>query len=149
MKDNKFHLGKITQDFNKLKQQLPKKIADESRSYFMKSFPQNGFNQDGSVQKWKEVDRRTPGTNAYKYPKNKKLSRRTKPILVATGRLQRSIRITQLSWNRSVIATDVPYAKYHNKGTSKIPKRKFMGKSRNLNKRIERLIKKELKKLFK
>ncbi len=149
MKDNKFHLEKLKQDFDKLKKQLPKKIADESRSYFMKSFPQGGFNQDGSVQKWKEVDRRIPGTNAYKYPKTKGTSRRTKPILVRTGRMQRSIRITQLSFNRSVIATDVPYAKYHNKGTKNIPKRKFMGRSRNLNKRVERLIKKELKKIFK
>jgi hypothetical protein len=142
MADNKFKLGKIKKDFERLKQKLPKEISDESRSFFLKNFDKQGFD-DSSVQKWKEVQRRVPGTNPYKYPKSKKLSRRTKPILVGTGRLRRSIRITRLSFPRSVIATDVSYAKYVN------DKRKFMGRSRNLDKRCHSLINKRIQSLFK
>ena len=148
MNDNKFKLGELKQKFEQLKQRLPKKVSDESRSFFMKSFAQGAFT-DESLQKWPEVDRRTAGTNAYKYPKGKGLSRRTKPIMVRTGRLRNSIRITQLSFNRSVIATDVPYANYLNQGTKYIKKRKFMGRSKTLDRRVNALIKKEIRALFK
>ncbi len=148
MKDNKFHLGTVKFRYNKLKQQLPKKVADESRSFFMKGFRDGGFNQDGIVEKWQEVDRRKPDKNAYKYPKQKGLSRRTKPILVRTGRLRNSIRITSISFGRSVIRSDVPYARYHNQGTKYIKKRKFIGRSKYLDRRVIKMINREINKLF-
>jgi hypothetical protein len=142
VKDNKFHLGKIKQNIEKVKQRLPQKIADDSKSFFNNSFKQGGFT-NSSFQKWPEVQRRIPGTKAYKYPKSKKLSRRTKPIMVLSGRLRDSIRITQVSFARSVLQTDVSYAEYQNK------KRKFMGRSRTLDKRTHNLIKSEILKALK
>jgi hypothetical protein len=142
VKDNKFHLGEIKKKFEQVKQRLPQKIADDSKSFFNDSFKQGGFT-NSTFQKWPEVQRRTPGTNAYKYPKTKKLSRRTKPILVLTGRLRDSIRITQVSFSRSVIRTDVSYAEAMNK------KRRFIGISKTLNKRTHSLIKKEILKALK
>jgi hypothetical protein len=44
-------------------------------------------------RKWKEVQRRIPGTRAYKYPKRKR-ARRTRKILTDTGDLGRSIKKT-------------------------------------------------------
>jgi hypothetical protein len=142
VKDNKFHLERVKQKLAQVKQRLPKKIADDSKSFFNDSFKQGGFTNN-SFQKWPEVQRRIPGTNAYKYPKSKKLSRRTKPILVLTGRLRDSVRITQVSFARSVIQTDVPYAEFQNK------KRKFMGRSRALDKRTYKIIHKEIMSAFK
>lgn len=144
MKDNKFHLGEIQQRVEQAKKVLPRKIADESRSFMIKSFQQGGFNDTGTVQKWAEVDRRKPDTNAYKYPKTKKLSRRTKPILVGTGRLRNSVRISYVSFRRSVIMTDVPYARYLNEGTKYIKRRRFIGRSKILDQRVVKIIKKEL-----
>jgi hypothetical protein len=139
---NKFKLDQIKKEFQQLKQSLPRQIADESRSFFMKNWDKQGFD-DSSVDKWEEVQRRIPGTNPYKYPKSKGLSRRSKPILVNTSRLRRSIRVTQISFPRSVISTDTPYAKYVN------DKRKFVGRSRNLDRRVHKLIDSKIMSLFK
>jgi phage gpG-like protein len=148
VKDNKFKLGAVKKRFEDAKKRLPRQIADESRSFFMKSFEQQGFNNSGSVSKWREVQRRIPGTNPYKYPKTRGLSRRTKSILTGTGRLKRSLRIMQLSFAKSVIATDVPYAIYHNEGSKYQRKRRFMGNSRALNLRVQNLIKLRLQGVF-
>jgi phage gpG-like protein len=134
---NKFGLDKLKQEIGKLQVTLPKKLADESRAHFIKSFESQGFTNQ-SLQKWPEVQRRTPETNAYKYPKKKNLSRRTKEILVKTGRLKRSPRIVSISKNSAVITSDVPYAKYLN------TRFKFMGRSRVLDKKCTEIIEKEI-----
>lgn len=184
MKDNKFKLGQLKKDFDKLKQRLPQKIADESRSFFMRSFAQGGFNNTGLVEKWENTIKR-------------KMGKSSKPILVRTGRLRNSVRIGQVSFGKSVLRSDVPYAKIHNEGGTfnvksytreahekkvrygpasyniksrkidskskklgmmqqkvkahkmTMPKRKFMGRSKALDTRVYRLIKKEIKGLFK
>lgn len=97
---NKFGLDKLKQEFEKTKQNLPKKIADESRSFFIKSFSNQGFT-DNNLEKW-------PARS-----KNSKKS--TKEILTKTGRLKRSIRIS-VGYQKAVLSTDVPYAKIHNEG---------------------------------
>jgi phage gpG-like protein len=74
------------------------------------------------------------GTKAYQYPKKKGLGRRTKAILVQSGRLRKATYIKTATWNNTTIANPTPYAEYHNNGTARIPQRQFMGHSKALEK---------------
>ena len=114
-------------------------LVNESKNMFIDNFRRQGF-LDAVVEPWQEVQRRKSGTKAYKYPKNKGLSRRTSNILVRTGRLRKGIRGQILSKNVGIIMNTVPYAGYNNYGTKSIPKRKFIGHSSTLNKKMINLI---------
>lgn len=136
MPDNKFHFGKLKQDLEQLKRELPLVIANQAQNFFLSSFKRQGW-EDNSFVAWEEVQRRLKDTNAYKYPKKKKLSRRTKPILVMTGRLRRAVAnsIKYAANGRVLLQVNksaVPYAEYQNNGTKRIKARKFMGDSAKL-----------------
>lgn len=68
-----------------------------------------------------------------------------KPLLVKTGAMKKSIRVLQV--NRDIVkwGTTVDYAGYHNEGTNKLPKRKFIG----IDKGIFNFIKDRSNDLFK
>jgi phage gpG-like protein len=151
-KYNRFEFDKVMQRFEFAKIDVPVRIANVARNYFVNSFTVGGF--DG--KKWKEVQRRIPGTKAYKYPKNSQLSRRTNPILVGTykgrsgGNLRRQVNnsIRRADFFEIRLGVSAPYAQYHNEGTDKIPQRKFMGESRELNATVKKNLQTLLKKVF-
>lgn len=146
MADNKFGTGKIIDNISKLKRELPILLANQAQRYFTNTFKEQGFDGSG----WQEVKRRQPGTLEYKYPKNKGLSRRTTPILVRTGKLRRAVSdsIRNATFESVKLVTAIPYASYHNEGTDKIPKRKFMGDSQKLRRKQIELIKKNIDNAF-
>ena len=112
---------------------LPKVIANQAQNYFVMSWRNQGF--DGN--RWQEVRRRIEGTDEYKYPIKKGLSRRTKPILIGkTGRLRRKVAnsVVLANWNMIRLVVDLPYAAAHNEGTDNIPQRQFMGQTNELTK---------------
>lgn len=141
----KWNFDKIIKNFDLVKKELPVKCGMDAVNYFRESFNTQSF--DG--KKWKEVQRRISGTNAYKYPKGKGLSRRTRAILIKTGRLKRGIVLKKASFNRTVIINEVPYASYHNEGTKHIPRRQFMNRTDTLDGRAIKIIKNTINKLFK
>lgn len=61
-------------------------------------------------------------------------------LLVDTGRMRQSVRVLGSSQNSRTIGSDVPYAAYHNTGTSKLPKRKFIGNNKKLERTNKMLI---------
>lgn len=69
--------------------------------------------------------------------------------LQKTGRMRNSIRILQYSSKGVKWGSRVSYAKYHNAGTSKIPKRKFIGIDRVLARRIKPIIARRIKQAMK
>lgn len=127
MPDNKFGFGKVLQNIERTKRELPIQLANQAQNYFTGSFTKQGWD---SVH-WKEVKRREPGTPEYKYPKKKGLSRRTSPILVRTGTLRRAVSnsIRSATFQSVRLIVDLPYAKRHNDGLKDMPQRKFMGDS--------------------
>jgi phage gpG-like protein len=130
---NKFNFDRVRKNFDQVKQDLPTLLANQAQNFFAKSWNKQGWD-DGNVKEWKEVQRRIIGTPAFKYPKNKDLPRRTRAILVKSGRLRRAVQnsIRSATWSRVQLTVDVPYAAYHNKGEGRLPKRKFMGNSQTL-----------------
>jgi len=134
--------------FNALKQNLPKLLGTEAKNNFQDNFTKQGFEGD----KWTEVQRRIEGTNAYKYPKTTGLGRRTKAILSGTGKLKKDIQVKTTSFGKTIVGTSSltsKYATFHNEGEDNIPQRQFIGRSKNLEKKLKHIINTELKKLFK
>jgi len=137
--------------FERAKNRIPNIIGKMAQSHFKASFKNQGFT-DQSLEKWQNVERRRPGTRAYKQATN---ADRTRAILVGSPtknpgvRLKDSIRIMRADWNVVVIATDVKYAETHNDGVWTSPKRQFMGESEVLNNRIKNDIKDIIEDIFK
>lgn len=118
---------------------IPNDIAILAKSHFDGNFTRQSF--DGA--KWKEVQRRIPGTKTYNSVKSRD---RTRAILSGkTKTLAKSIYIKSASLKRIVIASSSKYGSVHNYGTNKIPQRKFLGNSQVLNKKILNLLNKVMK----
>lgn len=119
----KFNLHEVKTRLERTKRELPVALAKQAEGYFVGSFKKGAL----ADEKWEEVQRRIPGTNAYKYPKRTGLSRRTSPILVRTGNLRRktSNSIRDARWGMVRLVVDLPYAQIHNEGgVINIPERK-------------------------
>lgn len=69
------------------------------------------------------------------------------PPLENTGHLYNSFK-SSISNNEITISNTADYAIFHNEGTGKIPQRQFLGESKELNNRIEKMIEKYLDKEF-
>jgi phage gpG-like protein len=138
---SQFKLDIILQKFNRLKQELPRVLANDALRYFNQSFVKQGW--DG--ESWKLPQRKIPGTYAYKYPKKNAARRRTRNTLVESGNLRRKVAtsLVRQSFASTKFVVALPYASIHNYGEAmryggNMPKRKFMGDSptlRNLQKR--------------
>ncbi len=129
-----FNFDDVMKRFEETKRVLPKIFANDALNFFNDNFKKQEF-QDVPNKTWREVKRRIAGTKLYKYPKKKDLGRRTRAILVKSGRLRRGNFIKKATWNETTIANPTPYAPYHNDGTTNIPQRQFMGHSKTLEKK--------------
>lgn len=134
---NRFEFENIVAKLEKAKVDLPKLVASDIRNYFVNSFKQQGW----AGTKWKDVKRRQKETQT---------ARDKKPILIQSGRLRRAVNesIRKTTWQEIVLGIDVEYGAKHNEGTDGMPKRQFMGESKELNAKIHERIEKEIKKII-
>ncbi len=156
----KHDFGKILRQYAALKAALPALIGEEAVNFAKDNFRKQGFH-DATVQKWQK--------RSSKAPRNK-----GRALLVDTGRLKRSVRVTRISGSKVYIGSDVPYAQIHNEGgqvtgnanvrahqrrtrtgrTSvsahtrkidfKMPRRQYIGPSVELSRRINKMLSKRL-----
>ena len=130
-------------------------VGNVAVSWFKKNFQ----NQAWGRVKWQEVQRRTPGTKAYKYNAKHHSARTTRMILTGdTGDLGRSIEIKEAGngavtiWtNPSTFGSKEPYGRVHNEGLRAgkgkgftMPKRQFMGEHPELNELIIKKLEEKL-----
>lgn len=129
MPNASFHFDRLKRNLLQMKHELPPILANQAQNFFVGTFTKQAWDGIG----WKEVKRRQPGTDEYKYPKTKGLSRRTSPILVRTGRLRRAVSnsIKSATFQSVRLVVDLPQANAINEGDSTIgmPRRRFMGNS--------------------
>jgi phage gpG-like protein len=132
---SQFKLDIVLQKFNRLKQELPRVLANDALRYFNQSFVKQGW--DG--ESWKLPQRKIPGTYAYKYPKKNAARRRTRATLVESGNLRRKVAtsLVRQSFASTKFVVALPYASIHNYGEAmkfggKMPQRKFMGSNTTL-----------------
>jgi phage gpG-like protein len=136
-KQNKFNLKQIEKGGRTAMERSIILIGNEAKNFFVNSWRLQGF-EDRTVQKWvprKKQDKKRAG----------------RAILVDSGDLRRSVirepvNKSQLSVK---ISTDLHYAKVHNEGEGKMPKRQFMGNSYKLNELCKKIIISQLDKIFK
>jgi|ERR1035437_8679548 phage gpG-like protein len=104
-------------------------IGVQAKNHFVDNFAKQGF--DGN--KW---ERR----------KSEKDSGRA--ILVKTGDLRNSIQVGMIDSTSVTIKSDVPYASYINDGTDKMPARKILGESKELDRIIVKEVEKKINSIF-
>jgi len=136
----KINTSRIRTNLRKLNKDVLRKAGKTAVNFSKQAFRKQGW-EDSILSPW--AKRRT---------QNKSDRRRgsgTRGILIESGALRRSIGISGVYKNRVRVVADRVYAKRHNRGLSGMPKRQFMGKSRALNKKVERVLSVEAKKIFK
>jgi phage gpG-like protein len=160
---NRFNFEEVKQKLDQTKREVLVLLSTQAQNYFLSSFKKQGFNGEN----WQEVQRRIPGTKAYKYPKTKGLQRRTSPILVGAGykirggTLRRAVsmmaRTSTIGNGTLKMVVDLPYASAQNKGTKNagrnhsitIPERRFVGQTQELTDKQSKLISKTVDKIWK
>lgn len=85
------------------------------------------------------LDQKDPDGQTW-IPSRASLRRSGGGTLYDTGRLFRSIQLYASSGNTRAIGTNVPYASIHNFGTSRLPRRQFLGFGDEDATVVERLI---------
>lgn len=142
---------------------LPRIIEVEGLRFISDNFKAEGFHSGTGVDGWKK--RKTEdsaGRDITRYRTNRvgkrgalnrygsKIKGRALLVGYNTGgdKLKNSFRASR-NRKRVRFITYKVYAQRHNEGLSGMEQRQFMGKSRELNKRIEKKLTRELDKLFK
>jgi phage gpG-like protein len=97
------NMEQLRVEFKKLYKELPTIAGTKAVGFFKDSFRRQGWANNGKLNRWQARN-----------PAAKRNSRRA--LLINTGRLRRSIRITAKGTDYVKIGTDVPYAQIHNEG---------------------------------
>ena len=119
---SKFNFDKVLKNITRVKRELPKMVANDTKNYFLNSWREQGW--DGKA--WEMPKRRLK-----KNPKRRDNS----AILVQSGKLRRAVSNSLKSATWELIkfdVTDVKYAGYNNFGTDRNPQRQFMGHTKAL-----------------
>lgn len=99
---NNFPLREVEAHFKQVLQYAPNMLGNDAVNFFLDNFKRQGW-LGNTLEPWKK--------------RSSKAKRNTgRAILIDSGRLRRSIRITSVSTGSVTIGTDVPYAKAHNEG---------------------------------
>ena len=131
-----FNFEEKIKEIQKLEKTLPKVIGNMAKNHYLKGFRDGGFT-DRTLDPW--AKRKRPN-------KADRRNSRSRALLVDKGHLRRSIRVVRATWGRiEVGSTGIPYAGYHNKGSGKLPRRQFVGRSKVLNDKIIRIIQTKIK----
>ncbi len=105
--EQNFPLEKIAGQFKQVLLRAPVILGNDALNFFLDSFKRQAW-IGNSIEPWQ------PRKTVTKWGPTKRNKGRA--ILIDTGRLRRSIRVTKASEGMLIIGTDVPYAKAHNEG---------------------------------
>lgn len=130
--------------YAKKRANLTKVLGNEAVNHFKDGWRKQGWD-DNVVAPWKA----RKGQLRSGIAQVSRKSDSSRAILVKSGRLRRSFYMSVEGSHRVIVVNPTPYSVYHNYGTKRLPQRKFMGKSRNLDEKsgvlISRMIKSALR----
>ena len=146
-----FNIAAVRRNLEQTKRELPVKLAKQAEAYFTGAFSRGGMEGE---QPWQEVQRRIPGTRAWKYPKKRGLSRRTRPILIgetASLRRRTANSAREARWGYVRLVVEHPAAEVHNEGDEArgIPARPYMKQTPALASKQEKMITTYMDKVWK
>lgn len=136
-------------------------IEVEGLNHFEESFDNEGFT-DGSLEKWKpRKTKEKKGRDITRYRTNKvgkkgnlnSYGRKNEGRAILTGhntggnKLRNSLKAKKVG-DGVEFSTDKEYAEAHNEGEGNMPKRQFMGASKQLDQKIIKKVDKTLDKIF-
>jgi phage gpG-like protein len=133
--------GKI-KAFQRFEKNIPRRVGNIALNHFLESWDDEAFSDS------------TKGSNPWAKRKTTNKADRTtgrrRQLLIDSGALKRSMKVSRpATFKRIAVGSyGIKYAEFHNQGTSKLPKRQFVGKSAVLDKKIKRLITTELKRIL-
>ncbi len=139
-KKGSFNFKQTRAKYNEFKRRIPNLVANASRNHFVDGFRKGGGQTDRSRSGWKP---RRPA-------RSERQARRDsgRALLVLSGNMRSDLRVRGVSFRKSVVnIINIPYAKYHNEGSGKIPQREMVGRSKPLERQNRILIERELKKV--
>lgn len=136
----RFNFKSTLAKFERLQKRLPELIGTKVVNHTKEAFRKGGFT-DEVLTPW--AARKRPN-------KADKATKRKRALLVDSGNLRKSIRVSKATFREiRVGAYGIDYATYHNQGIKgRLPQRKFLGKSAVLDRKIQALIRAEMKKVF-
>jgi hypothetical protein len=128
-------------DLNKaaqrIKDTLPRQIANLAKNHFLDGFRRGGHQTDSSLSGWAQRK---------KQDKNKK----RRAILIKSSSLKNDVDVRRTTFEEIVLGTkDVDYGEYHNEGTEKMPMREFLGDSKKLDRKILKFASRQFDKEYK
>lgn len=130
---------------------LPRIIGREAVNYFKQNFQ----NESWERKKWKEVQRREPGSKTYKYAEKHHPAWTRRKILTGnTADLGRSIQYTP-EHGKVTIHSDLIYAAVHNFGLKAgrgkgfiMPQRQFIGESKEFTDKVTKIVETKINKIL-
>lgn len=155
---SRFGFDKMKKQMERLKAELPQQLGNMGVRFFVSSFDKQGWTDSG-FQAWKKPKRMITGTPEYKYPKKRDLNRHSRAILVGKSggtrsgahiHLRQSVNTSLKSavWPYIEFAVPQPYARRHNEGLDRMPKRQFIGYSHTLATQMREKINSEMRKVL-
>ncbi|MDR1197390.1 MAG: phage virion morphogenesis protein [Prevotellaceae bacterium] len=159
-KEFKSELAGLVLNFKRFAKQAKAIAATTAIELFKENFQDEGF----FGRKWKQVQRRIPGTKSYRYPpkgwKKKQGAWHNSKILTLSTNLGRSLSKRYVD-DGVIVFSNLPsnndYSAAHNEGTTRagkrhnirIPRRQFLGKHKKLEEGVTAALQKELDKIIK
>lgn len=146
-----FEFDKSLQLYRGFQIKAPKVIAENSLNHFLKGFRKGGGQTDASKGGWAK---RGPRPNESGMQQSFLIggpgSKKGKGKGGSGGALRRSVQILKATFKEIIIGTTrIPYAARHNEGLKGMPQREFIGDSKELNEKNEKLLTNLLGKVFK
>jgi len=145
-------LSEDQRHWNNEKRKLAALISNEAVNFFTESFRRQGFT-DQRLSKWKPRKGEKARTG-----KTRVKDKEARGILIGKGsgnKLSRSIRALNTSKKKVLVGSTVKYAGVHNYGLRagrgagfKMPKRQFIGHSKQLARRIRKIIVRKVNRSF-
>lgn len=116
---------------------VPKQVGNMALNHFLESFDNESFS-DGRLNSdpWKQRSSKT---------KADRRTGRRRGLLIQSGSLKGSLKVAMATMRKIAVGSyGIKYASFHNNGTTRLPKRQFIGESKMLNRKIRKLIRKKL-----
>lgn len=130
---------------NKFKFSEKIKRIERSKRLIMRELGENSVN----FFKGEVFDRESWINRRAKRWEPRKVPDPSRRLLVNTGRMRQSGKVTFFSSRMAKVEFTVKYARYHNSGTSNLPKRKFIGNGAVLEKRNKKVLLKIVNRIMK
>lgn len=130
---------RINANIKKMANDLPRRAARAMLNQSKEAFRAEAWT-DGGTKPW--ASRKRPN-------KADRATGRKRALLVDSGNLKRSLNIKKKTLREIRVGSyGIPYASRHNQGLAGMPRRQFVGRSKELTHKLRLIVREEFRKVF-